>query len=238
MTNCLFIPGVFRAFSEECWGGMAWNWACWCILTTSELIMFWSGSVDFAAILTDWNGGNLGFWGILWRRHWEEWPEIWLDYVSCSPSGLIRFWSWFVEYSIFNAIFSSNLWFTVIFWRTWERNSLKFGILMYPDHHQNWLDFGHQMMCLQLLSLQWITTTMKSRAWNPDYIFESKGAKKSMTRWAETYIRCFASSSLQSFMACAAIESKTKTKFKDGIAINHKCTINISNIICSLHYLH
>ena len=32
--------------------------------------------------------------------------------------------------------------FLSILLRTHGNNGLKFGVLMYPDHHQNWLDFG------------------------------------------------------------------------------------------------
>ena len=27
-----------------------------------------------------------------------------------------------------------------------ERNGLQFGMLMYPDHLQNWLDYGHGLL--------------------------------------------------------------------------------------------
>ena len=37
----------------------------------------------------------------------------------------------------------SNLGFPGISWRRNGRKSLKFCMLMYPDHLQNWLDFGH-----------------------------------------------------------------------------------------------
>ena len=40
----------------------------------------------------------------------------------------------------------SNLWFLGFLLRTRGRSGLKFGMLMYPDHLQNWLDFGHGLL--------------------------------------------------------------------------------------------
>ena len=37
----------------------------------------------------------------------------------------------------------SNLTFPGILWKTHGKNGLKFDMLMYPDHLQNWLDFDH-----------------------------------------------------------------------------------------------
>ena len=38
----------FQAFPGVCMVGITWNFACWCILITSELISLWSRSVDFS----------------------------------------------------------------------------------------------------------------------------------------------------------------------------------------------
>ena len=61
----------FGAFPKEHVEGMAWNFACWCILTTFRtgcglvifliLVLFW---------LSQWNWSNLGFPDISWRTHW------------------------------------------------------------------------------------------------------------------------------------------------------------------------
>ena len=65
----------FRAFAGERMEGITWNFTCWCILSSwpsSELISLWPRSVDFSnfgAILTWWNGSNLGFPGIFRRMH-------------------------------------------------------------------------------------------------------------------------------------------------------------------------
>ena len=61
----------FWAFSWECMGEMAWNLTCWS-WPPSELIRFWSWSVDFphfGGIVTEWNRSNLEFMAIFWRGH-------------------------------------------------------------------------------------------------------------------------------------------------------------------------
>ena len=92
---------------------MPWNLTCWRILTTSELIRFWSSSVDFShfgIILTQWNRPNLQL----------------LD----------------------------------IFWSTHGRNGLNFGMLMYPDHLQNLLNFFvHGLLIFLLLASFWLSET-------------------------------------------------------------------------------
>ena len=37
-----------------------------------------------------------------------------------------------------------------------ERNGLKLGMLMYPDHLQKWLDFVHDMLIVLLLAQFWL----------------------------------------------------------------------------------
>ena len=89
----------FRAFPGERMEEMAWNFACWCILTTvrTDLFMalFWL------------NGSNLGFPGISWR----------------TDGG----------------------------------NGLKYGMLVYPDHLQNWLNYGYGLVIFLILMLFWLS---------------------------------------------------------------------------------
>ena len=49
--------------------------------------------------------------------------------------------------------------FPDIFLRMHGRNDLKFGVLLYPDHLQNWLDFGHSLLIFLLLMALWLTET-------------------------------------------------------------------------------
>ena len=64
----VYLTCVPEFLLQSLW--MAWNFTCWCILTTSELIRFWSSSVDFphfGIILTQWNRPNLQLPDIFWR---------------------------------------------------------------------------------------------------------------------------------------------------------------------------
>ena len=62
----------FRVFPGDRMEEMAWNFACWCILTTFRndkfMVMVWWFS-NFGAFWTLWNGSNLGFPGISRRTH-------------------------------------------------------------------------------------------------------------------------------------------------------------------------
>ena len=49
--------------------------------------------------------------------------------------------------------------FLVITWKTHERNGLQFGMLMYPDHLQNWIDFGLGLLIFLLLAPLWLSET-------------------------------------------------------------------------------
>ena len=90
---------------------------------------------------------------------WREWPEILYAAVSSSPSDLIRLWSRSGKFFNFGAILTlwkgSNLWSQGISWRTHGGNGLKFCTMMYPDHLQNWLDYGHGLLIFLILTLFW-----------------------------------------------------------------------------------
>ena len=69
--------------------------------------------------------------------------------------------------------------FPGICWRMHGRISLKFYMLMYLDHHQNWLVYGHGLLIFLILALFWLSETgqiwgfrafpgerMEGMAWN------------------------------------------------------------------------
>ena len=79
---------------------MAWNFTCWCILTTFRtdkiLIVCWFSSFWWHFHLVE----QIKF---AISRHflenaWEEWREIWHVEVSWPPSKLIKFWSQSVHF--------------------------------------------------------------------------------------------------------------------------------------------
>ena len=61
-----------------------------------------------------------------------------------------RLWSWSVHFPPFGVNLTkwngSNLGFPGISWRTHGGNSLQFCMLMYLDHRQNWLVYGHGLL--------------------------------------------------------------------------------------------
>ena len=76
-----------------------------------------------------------------------------------TTSELIRFWLSSFDFHHFSFILTlwnrPNLHLPDIFWRTPGRNGLNFGLLMYPDHLQNLLNFVHGLsICLILASFR------------------------------------------------------------------------------------
>ena len=89
-----------------------------------------------------------------------EWPDFWHAGVSWPPSELIRFWSSSVDFPHFNGIWLCETGqISNIFLKIQARNGLKFDMLMYPNHHQNWLDFGHGLSISPILVPFWFCET-------------------------------------------------------------------------------
>ena len=76
---------------------------------------------------------------------------------------MIRLWSWSVYFSPFGVTFTlwngSNLRFLGISRRTHVGNGLKFCLLMYPDHLQNWLGYSHGPLIFLIMVLFWLSET-------------------------------------------------------------------------------
>ena len=126
----------------------------------SELISLWPWFVDFFWF---WHYFDLvkrvkfGVSGYLLENAWREWPEILHADVSWPPSELNSSWSRFGDFSNFGTILTqssgSNLGFPGISWRTHGENGLKYAMLLYPDHLQNWLDYGYGLVIFPILVL-------------------------------------------------------------------------------------
>ena len=75
-----------------------------------------------------WNGLKFGM--LMYPHHLQDW----LDFVTtCSFSLFCCISTWRNR---------SNFWFQAILSITDRRNSLQFGMQMYPDYLQDWFDFG------------------------------------------------------------------------------------------------
>ena len=103
---------------------------------------------------------KFGVSGHFLRNTGREWPENLHADLSWSPSELIRLGSWSVDLSRFGAILTwwngSNLGFPGISWRTHWVNGLAFCMLMYREHLQNWVDYGHSLLIFLILALFWL----------------------------------------------------------------------------------
>ena len=172
-----FLENTWREWPEILHADVSWP--------PSELIILWPQSVDFCNFGTILTVKQVKF-GV--SRHFlenscREWPEIWYAAVSWPPSEVISLWPRSVDFSNFGAILTkwngSNLGFPGIFWRTHGGNGLKLCTLMYRDHVQNWLVYGHGLLIFLILALFWLSETgqiwgfqafsgepMEEMAWN------------------------------------------------------------------------
>ena len=91
----------------------------------------------------------------------RDWPEIIYADVSWPSSELIGLWLWSVDFSNFGTILTSwngsNFGFPAISRRTHGGNGLKFCTLVYLDHLQNWLVYGHGLLIFLILALFWLS---------------------------------------------------------------------------------
>ena len=99
-------------------------------------------------------------------RHFSEnalrkWSEILQADVSWPYAELISLWPRSVEFSNFGTILTSwngwNLGFPGISLRTHGGNGLKICTLMYLDHLQIWLVYGHGLLIFLVLELFWLS---------------------------------------------------------------------------------
>ena len=102
--------------------------------------------------------GPIDSGGLFYVLHLDE--NLHAD-LSLPPSELIRLGSWSIDLSNFGAILTNwnwpNLVFPGISWRTHWGNGLPFCMLMYLEHLQNWVDYGHSFLFFFIiLALFWL----------------------------------------------------------------------------------
>ena len=103
-SACASVRIGFRAFFGERMEGIAWNCACWRILTTfrTDYIMvtvYWFSSLWRHFYLV--KRVKFGVSGNFSENAWREWPGIVHTGVSSQTSEVIRLWSQFVNFSNF-----------------------------------------------------------------------------------------------------------------------------------------
>ena len=161
-------------------------WLCkfnptWCwprVFTRLQrvLVKFWH-SFD----LVKWV--KFGVSGHFPENAWREWPEILHADVSWPTSELVSLWSRSVDFQILALFWLSEtgqIWgFRAFPAECMEGIGLKYCMLMYLDHLQNWLVYGHGLLIFQILALFWLSETgqiwgfrefpgerIKGMAWN------------------------------------------------------------------------
>ena len=106
---------------------------------------------------------KFGVTGHFPENAWREWPEMLHTDVSWPFTELSSSWSWSVDFSNFGTILTlwkgPNLGLPGISWGTHGGNGLKYGMLLYPDHLQNWLDYGNGLVIFLILVLFLLSET-------------------------------------------------------------------------------
>ena len=86
------------------------------------------------------NGLKLGM--LMYSEHLHNWFDFDHGLLNFPHFGItLTWWNW------------SNLRFLGIFLTIHGQNALKFGMQMYPDQLQNWLEFGHGLLIFLYLAL-------------------------------------------------------------------------------------
>ena len=146
--------GVSGHFSRNTWSEWPENLHADLSWPPSELIGLGSWSVDlsnFGAILTYWNGSNLGVPGISWRTHWGN------GLAFCMPMYLEHLQNW-VDYGHSLLIFS-NFGTNLSSW-----NGINLGILvMLWGFSSLWCPFYWNWSYLGFLGIIWRTCGNKCR---------------------------------------------------------------------------
>ena len=74
-----------------------------------------------------------------------------LSVPHISRDNILSFHRKFIKFTETILLHGSNLRFPSIFWKTHGKSGLKFGMLMYPDDLQNWLNFGDGLLIFLIL---------------------------------------------------------------------------------------
>ena len=128
---------------------------------------------QFGVILTQWNRLNWGFRRIslqLMGRSALNWTCLCVLTTSGNDCILVMvcwfspFW-W--HFDLVKQI--KRVWFSGIFVLMLGKNWLKFGMLIFPDHLQNWLYFAHGLLVFFHLGPFWLSETYQIRCFLDDF---------------------------------------------------------------------
>ena len=93
------------------------------------------------------------------ENQWMEWSEILHADPSFSPSELIMVMvCWLFKFChYFDLVKRFNLGLSGISWRTQGGNGMKYCMLIYRDHIQSWLDYGHGLLIFLVFAPHWFS---------------------------------------------------------------------------------
>ena len=115
-------------------------------------------------------------------------PKIWKTFFApICWSVILSDWPWLFLSGRPSQVISS------ISWKTHGENDLKFGMLMYPDHRHDWLDFGHGLLISLILAPLWLNET--AHIW-VFWALSGEHLGVTVEQEEEEYFWCIASSSV------------------------------------------
>ena len=92
---------------------------------------------------------------------WREWPEILHSDVFDHFQNWLVYGFGLLIYRILAVFWLSEtgqIWgFPAYPGERIGGNGMKYGMLLYPDHIQNWLDYGHSLLIFLILVLFWLS---------------------------------------------------------------------------------
>ena len=141
--------GILGHSKENSWKDWSEMWRADVFWPHLKIVWFWP-------VLALWWSKKLSEIGVSGHceNTWKEWLEIWHAIVSWQHSELIQFWP---NFGSLVAEKHNEIGFSGILKITHGRNGPKFGMQVCDDHFQNWWDFGHGLMIVQLLLHFWLS---------------------------------------------------------------------------------
>ena len=144
-------PSVRQSVRSLMYPLLTCTWVRWSTRATVTVLRHVRPSVRperFPGICRRTHGGNdLKFRTLMYLDRIQNW--------SVKGLGLLIFLIW----HYFDLVNGSNLGFPGISWRTHGGNGLKYGMLLYPDHLQNWWVHGHVILIFAIWHYFWLSET-------------------------------------------------------------------------------
>ena len=99
------------------------------VLILTIFASFWPSETGQICVFRHFQENAWEIWLLMYPNHFQNWLNYGHDFPHFC--GILTYWN------------RSDLWFLASFLRMHGRWGLEFDMLMYPDHLQNWSDYGH-----------------------------------------------------------------------------------------------